>query len=121
MIHTDMFGEILIEITLDQAGILMLGQATAAAGTGTLDSILNSTNYGFLGDIATVNGGAVASEAAQFVLSNINFNIVRMDMPSYWYEDLANLFIHPANPPGADQAVFAHTMMAPASSWEEEA
>ncbi len=31
------------------------------------------------------------------------------------------LFIHPANPAGADQAVFAHTMMAPASSWEEEA
>ena len=31
------------------------------------------------------------------------------------------LFFHPANPPGADQAVFAHTMMAPASSWEEEA
>jgi hypothetical protein len=34
---------------------------------------------------------------------------------------LVIMFIHPANPPGADQAVFAHTMMAPASSWEEEA
>ena len=33
----------------------------------------------------------------------------------------SRFFIHPANPPGADQAVFAHTMMAPASSWEEEA
>jgi len=67
VIHTDMFGEILIEITLDQAGILMLGQATAAAAAGSLDSLMNSTYYGFLGDIATVNGAAVASEAAQYV------------------------------------------------------
>ena len=91
IIHTDMFGEILIEITLDQAGILMLGQATAAAGAGTLDSVLNSTNYGFLGDIATANGAAVSTEAAQFVLSNINFHIVRMDMPAYFYEAMANV------------------------------
>jgi len=91
IIHTDMYGQIDIEITLDQAGILMLGQATAAAGTGTLDSILNSTNYGFLGDIAVSNGGAVAAEAAQYVLSSINFNIVRMDMPSYFYEAMANV------------------------------
>ena len=86
-----MYGQIDIEITLDQAGILMLGQATAAAGTGSLDTILNSTNYGFLGDIATANGGAVAAEAAQYVLSNIGFNIVRMDMPSYFYEAMANV------------------------------
>ena len=91
IIHTDMYGQIDIEITLDQAGVLMLGQATASAGTGSLDSILNSTNYGFLGDIATSNGGAVASEAAQYVLSNIGFNIVRMDMPSYFYEALSNV------------------------------
>ena len=91
IIHTDMYGQIDIEITLDQAGILMLGQATAAAGTGSLDTILNSTNYGFLGDISTNNGGAVAAEAAQYVLSNIGFNIVRMDMPSYFYEAMANV------------------------------
>ncbi len=30
-----MYGQIDIEITLDQAGVLMLGQATAAAGTGS--------------------------------------------------------------------------------------
>ncbi len=42
-----MYGQIDIEITLDQAGILMLGQSTVAAGTGSLDTILNSTNYGF--------------------------------------------------------------------------
>ena len=66
----------------------MLGQATTTAAAGSLDSTLNSTNYGFLGDIATTNGGAVAAEAAQFVISNIGFNIVRMDMPSYWYEAL---------------------------------
>ena len=48
-------------------------------------------NYGFLGDIATTNGGAVAAEAAQFVMSNIGFNIVRMDMPSYFYEVMANV------------------------------
>ena len=28
------------------------------------------------------------------------------------------LLIHPANPSGADQAVFAHTLMALAPSWE---
>ena len=91
IIHTDMYGQIDIEITLDQAGVLMLGQATAAAGAGSLDTILNSTNYGFLGDIAVSNGGAVASEAAQYVLSNIGFNIVRMDMPAYFYEAMANV------------------------------
>ena len=91
IIHTDMYGQIDIEITLDQAGILMLGQATAAAGAGALDSTLNSTNYQFLGDIATINGAAVTAEAAQYVLSNINFNIVRMDMPAYFYEAMANV------------------------------
>ena len=89
VIHTDMYGAIDIEITLDQAGILMLGQATTTAAAGSLDTTLNSTNYAFLGDIATTNGGAVAAEAAQFVRSNIGFNIVRMDMPSYFYEAMA--------------------------------
>ena len=91
IIHTDMYGQIDIEITLDQAGVLMLGQATATAAAGSLDTVLNSTNYGFLGDIATSNGGVVASEAAQYVLSNIGFNIVRMDMPAYFYEAMANV------------------------------
>jgi hypothetical protein len=77
-----MYGQIDIEITLDQAGILMLGAAPIAAAAGTLDTTLSSTNYQFLGDIATSNGAVVAAEAAQYVLSNIGFNIVRMDMPS---------------------------------------
>ena len=47
IIHTDMYGQIDIEITSDQAGILMLGQATTTAAAGSLDSTLNSTNYGF--------------------------------------------------------------------------
>ena len=37
-----MYGAIDIEITLDQAGILMLGQATTTAAAGSLDSTLNS-------------------------------------------------------------------------------
>ena len=91
IIHTDMYGQIDIEITLDQAGILMLGAAPIAAASGTLDTTLSSTNYAFLGDIATSNGAVVASEAAQYVLSSIGFNIVRMDMPSYFYEAMANV------------------------------
>jgi hypothetical protein len=91
IIHTDMYGQIDIEITLDQAGILMLGAATGTAAAGTLDSTLSSTNYQFLGDIAVSNGAVVSSEAAQYVLSNIGFNIVRMDMPSYFYEAMANV------------------------------
>ncbi len=74
----------------DQAGILMLGQSSGTAAAGSLVSVLNSTNYGFLGDIATSNGGAVAAEAAPYVLSNIGFNIVRMDMPTYFYEAMTN-------------------------------
>ena len=91
VIHTDMYGAIDIETTLDQAGILMLGQATTTAAAGSLDTTLNSTNYAFLGELETTNGGAVAAEAAQFVISNIGFNIVRMDMPSYFYEAMANV------------------------------
>ena len=64
----------------------MLGQDTTTAAAGSLDATLNSTNYAFLGELEATNGGAVAAEAAQFVISNIGFNIVRMDMPSYWYE-----------------------------------
>ncbi len=71
IIHTDMYGKVVIEIALDQAGILMLGQYTGSAGAVSLVSVLNSTNYDFLGDIATSNGGAVAAElaaeAAQYV------------------------------------------------------
>jgi hypothetical protein len=96
IIHTDMYGQIDIEITLDQAGILMLGQATGVAGAGTLDTLLNSTNYGFLGYIGVTNAGAVAAEAAQYVLSNISFNIVRMDMPSIFYEAMANVLANGA-------------------------
>jgi hypothetical protein len=91
IIHTDMYGQIDIEITLDQAGILMLGAAPVAAAAGTLDTTLSSTNYQFLGDIATSNGAVVAAESAQYVLSSIGFNIVRMDMPSYFYEAMANV------------------------------
>ena len=49
IIHTDMYGQIDIEITLDQAGVLIFGQATTTAAAGSLDSTLNSTNYAFLG------------------------------------------------------------------------
>ncbi len=87
----DIYCQIDIEITLDQVGVLILGQATAAAGTDSLDTILNSTNFLFWGDIAPSNGGAVATEAAQYVLSKIGFNIVGMDMPAYFYEAMANV------------------------------
>jgi hypothetical protein len=86
-----MYGQMDIEIKLDQAGVLMLGQSTATAAAGSLDTVVNSTNFGFSRDIATSNGGAVAGEAAQYVLSNISFNIVRMDMPAYFYEAMANV------------------------------
>jgi hypothetical protein len=77
-----MYGQIDIEITLDQAGILMLGAAPIAAVTGTLDTTLSSTNC----------GATVASEAAQYVLSNIDFNIVCMDLPSIVFEAMAKMF-----------------------------
>ena len=86
-----MYGAIDIEITLDQARILMLGQATTTAAAGSLDSTLNSTSYAFLGELEATNGGVVAAEAALFVISNIGFDIVRMDMPSYFYEAMANV------------------------------
>ena len=56
VINTDMYGDLTIEISSDTASILMLGASTAAAATGVFDTILNSTNYQFLGDIATSNG-----------------------------------------------------------------
>ena len=91
VIHTDMYGDITIEITLDTAAILMLGAATTAAGPGTLDTTLSSTNYQFLGDISTNNGAAVSAETAQYVLSNVSFNITRLDMPAYFYEAMSNV------------------------------
>jgi hypothetical protein len=69
----------------------MLGASTAAAAAGSLDTTLNSTNYQFLGDIATSNGAVVAAETAQYVLSNISFNIVRYDLPAYFYEAMSNV------------------------------
>jgi hypothetical protein len=60
-----MFDKIDKPVTICQTGILMLGQATAATGAGSLHSALNFTNCNFLGDIATAKGGAVA-KAAQF-------------------------------------------------------
>jgi hypothetical protein len=62
----------------------MLGQVTAAAAAGSLDTTLNSTNYQFLGDIATIT-------RLGYVLSNMNFSIVRTDMPAYFYEAMANV------------------------------
>jgi hypothetical protein len=45
-----MYGQIDIKITLEQVGILMLGQApiaAAAKGPAALDTTLSSTNYAF--------------------------------------------------------------------------
>jgi hypothetical protein len=46
----------------------MLGAAPIAAAVGTLDTTLSSTNYQFLGDIATSNG-AVHQQTARCVFS----------------------------------------------------
>ena len=45
VIHTDMYGDITIEISLDTASILMLGASTAAAATGSLDRLAGSRRW----------------------------------------------------------------------------
>jgi hypothetical protein len=78
-----MHGQIDIELTLDQAGIMMLGNASIAAAAGTLDTTLSSTIRIFrrLWRYSNINGAVLASGAAQCVLLNISFHIVRMDRP----------------------------------------
>jgi hypothetical protein len=75
-----MHGQIDIELTLDQAGIMLLGNASIAAAAEALDTTLSSTIRIFR-RYSNINGAVLASGAAQCVLLNISFHIVRMDRP----------------------------------------
>lgn len=106
IIHTDMFGQIDIEITLTQAGVLMLGvDPGASAVTGITATAPTSTNAwgsntgtpafnisGFTDNTGlaqqgtgTATASATAAESASFTLSSIGFSITRYDMPSSFY------------------------------------
>ena len=118
IIHTDMIVPVDIEITLSQAGILMLGvdpgaaaitQTTVAApgnttwSSNTGQPAFNMTNQSLVtagqsevniagnGTPGTATASATTAEAAGFTLSNIGFSIVRYDMPSSFYEAMWNV------------------------------
>ena len=64
-----------------------------------------------------IGAGRAIPTAGLTVQTAVPSTPIRLKSPGH--DKTSRLFIHPANPSGADQAVFAHTMMAPAPSWEE--
>ena len=79
IIDTSMFGQIDIEITLAGAGVLGLG-AIPAAATLTAVTAANS-EIGVAIPSANAVTAAIASEGTSYKLSDINFTMVRYDLP----------------------------------------
>ena len=100
-----MYGQIDIEITLANAGILMLGvdpgsttvtALTATAPSGAVPAynvsgFTDSVNLASQGTPATAITTAVSAESPGYSLSNIGFSIIRYDMPAPFYEAMRNV------------------------------
>jgi len=87
IIDTSLYGDIVIEITLAPAGVLMLSPPV-----GTLATYASATNTEV--NLATTVGstaGATASLGTGYILDNIGFQITRYDMPSTYYSAVASV------------------------------
>ena len=87
IIDTSLYGDIVIEITLAPAGVLMLSPAVS-----TLATYTSATNPEI--NLATTAGTTAAATAAQgtgYILDNIGFQITRYDMPSTYYSAVASV------------------------------
>ena len=87
IIDTSLYGDIVIEITLAPAGVLMLSPPV-----GTLATYTSATNTEI--NLATTVGSTAAATAAQgtgYILDNIGFQITRYDMPSTYYSAVASV------------------------------
>ena len=87
IIDTSLYGDIVIEITLAPAGVLMLSPPV-----GTLASITAITNTEVnVATPANNTTGAVAAQGTGYTLSDIGFQITRYDMPSTYYSAVASV------------------------------
>ena len=86
IMDSSLYGDIVIELTLSPAGILMLSPPV-----GTLASVSSVTNTEV--NVTTAANSTVCAVAAQgigYILSDIGFQITRYDMPSTYYSAVAS-------------------------------
>jgi len=88
IIDTSLYGDVVIELTLAPAGVLMLSPplgAFTSVGASVTNPELNLT----IAQTSTV--GALAAQGTGYTLDNIGFQITRYDMPSTYYSAVASV------------------------------
>lgn len=88
IINTAMFGQITIEITLAPAGITMLGKQSSEAINAV--TVANS-EVGIAIAAAAANQAARPAAGNSYHLKNVNFSMVRYDMPAEYYDSVSNV------------------------------
>ncbi len=79
IIDTSMFGQIDLEITLAGSGILLLGKLTENADLAAVTAA--NSEIGIAIPAAVKVGAALAAEGTSYKLTDVNFNMVRYDLP----------------------------------------
>ena len=88
IIDTSLYGDIVIEITLAPAGVLMLSPPMGAFGA-TYASVTNTETN--LSTTVYATAGATAANGTGYTLDNIGFQITRYDMPRSYTDAVASV------------------------------
>ena len=79
IIDTSMFGQIDLEITLAGSGVLLLGKLTENADLAAVTTANSEIGIAIPGALKV--GAALAAEGTSYKLTDVNFNMVRYDLP----------------------------------------
>jgi hypothetical protein len=97
ILHSDMLGEVVVEIQLTGPGVLQLGAdpGTTLPTDLTVNATFSGTSETNLNEkgTPTVASAAVAAEAAGFQLSDVFFTINRISMDPAFYEAMRNVLL----------------------------
>jgi len=88
IIDTSLYGDVVIELTLAPAGVLMLSPPLGAF-TSVGASVTNPELNLSIAQTSTV--AALAAQGTGYTLDNIGFQITRYDMPSTYYSAVASV------------------------------
>ena len=89
IIDTSMLGEVTIEILLAPSGVLMLGDAPAAAAIAAVAAAAGETGVPIAAGVALA--AALAAEGTSYKISDISFSITRIDLTPRVYEAMSSV------------------------------
>ena len=89
IIDTQMFGDIQLEITMAQAGVLMLGAATEALDLAAVTAANSDSGVAIAAGLKVA--AAVAAEGTSYKISDISFSVVRYDLPQAVFDAMSSV------------------------------